>query len=194
MWFFCLVHVSSFIICLYFLYTFINWHLNYFLYIVYVYDINLLIFCQCSNQPLIYPKIDLPYSGSVVKTKIPLIVKVVVSKNLYSCFDRLSDIVLYLTWVSMNTPFLLTITSGTELLSEHVHLNHQIFMKQLSPQQQFLLLRLFSPDSDTLCPEDSSHGSNIRFNARDALFWLLHKFPCVWQVSCQINHCGADMG
>ena len=27
----------------------------------------------------------------------PLIVKVVVSKNLYSCFDRLSDIVLYLT-------------------------------------------------------------------------------------------------
>lgn len=26
-----------------------------------------------------------------------LIVKVVVSKNLYSCFDRLSDIVLYLT-------------------------------------------------------------------------------------------------
>ena len=37
------------------------------------------------------------YSGSVVKTKIPLIVKVVVSKNLYSCFDRLSDIVLYLT-------------------------------------------------------------------------------------------------
>ena len=112
--------MSSFIICLYFLYTFINWHLNYFLYIVYVYDINLLIFCQCSNQPLIYPKIDLPYSGSVVKTKIPLIVKVVVSKNLYSCFDRLSDIVLYLTWVSMNTPFLLTITSGTELLSEHV--------------------------------------------------------------------------
>ena len=57
----------------------------------------------------------------------------------------------------MNTPFLLTITSGTELLSEHVHLNHQIFMKQLSPQQQFLLLRLFSPDSDTLCPEGSSH-------------------------------------
>lgn len=36
----------------------------------------------------------------------------------------------------MNTPFLLTITSGTELLSEHVHLNHQIFMKQLSPQQR----------------------------------------------------------
>ena len=28
---------------------------------------------------------------------ITLIVKVVVSKNLYSCFDRLSDIVLYLT-------------------------------------------------------------------------------------------------
>lgn len=28
---------------------------------------------------------------------ISLIVKVVVSKNLYSCFDRLSDIVLYLT-------------------------------------------------------------------------------------------------
>ena len=28
---------------------------------------------------------------------VPLIVKVVVSKNLYSCFDRLSDIVLYLT-------------------------------------------------------------------------------------------------
>jgi len=28
---------------------------------------------------------------------LPLIVKVVVSKNLYSCFDRLSDIVLYLT-------------------------------------------------------------------------------------------------
>ena len=24
------------------------------------YDINLLIFCQCSNQPLVYPKIDLP--------------------------------------------------------------------------------------------------------------------------------------
>ena len=82
----------------------------------------------------------------------------------------------------MNTPFLLTITSGTELLSEHVHLNHQIFMKQLSPQQQFLLLRLFSPDSDTLCPEGSSHGSNVRSNARDALFWLLHKLPCVWQV------------
>ena len=57
---FCLVHALSFIICLYFLYTFINWHLNYFLYIVHVYDINLLIFCQCSNQPLIYPKIDLP--------------------------------------------------------------------------------------------------------------------------------------
>ena len=94
----------------------------------------------------------------------------------------------------MNTPFLLTITSGTELLSEHVHLNHQIFMKQLSPQQQFLLLRLFSPDSDTLCPEGSSHGSNVRSNARDVLFWLLHKLPCVWQVSCQINHCGADMG
>ena len=71
----------------------------------------------------------------------------------------------------MNTPFLLTITSGTELLSEHVHLNHQIFMKQLSPQQQFLLLRLFSPDSDTLCLEGSSHGSNVRSNARDALFW-----------------------
>ena len=60
MWFFCLVHVLSFIICLYFLYTFINWHLNYFLYIIYVYNINLLIFCQCSNQPLIYPKIDIP--------------------------------------------------------------------------------------------------------------------------------------
>ena len=60
MWFFCLVHALSFIICLYFLYTFINWHLNYFLYIVHVYDINLLIFCQCSNQPLVYPKIDLP--------------------------------------------------------------------------------------------------------------------------------------
>ena len=29
--------------------------------------------------------------------ELPLIVKVVVSKNLYSCFDRLSDIVLYLT-------------------------------------------------------------------------------------------------
>ena len=28
---------------------------------------------------------------------LALIVKVVVSKNLYSCFDRLSDIVLYLT-------------------------------------------------------------------------------------------------
>lgn len=28
---------------------------------------------------------------------VTLIVKVVVSKNLYSCFDRLSDIVLYLT-------------------------------------------------------------------------------------------------
>ena len=28
---------------------------------------------------------------------LSLIVKVVVSKNLYSCFDRLSDIVLYLT-------------------------------------------------------------------------------------------------
>lgn len=31
------------------------------------------------------------------KLKKTLIVKVVVSKNLYSCFDRLSDIVLYLT-------------------------------------------------------------------------------------------------
>lgn len=30
-------------------------------------------------------------------TCVALIVKVVVSKNLYSCFDRLSDIVLYLT-------------------------------------------------------------------------------------------------
>ena len=29
--------------------------------------------------------------------RLSLIVKVVVSKNLYSCFDRLSDIVLYLT-------------------------------------------------------------------------------------------------
>ncbi len=27
---------------------------------MYTYDINLLIFCQCSNQPLVYPKIDLP--------------------------------------------------------------------------------------------------------------------------------------
>ena len=50
----------SFIIYLYFINTFINWHLNYFLCIVYTYDINLLIFCQCSNQPLVYPKIDLP--------------------------------------------------------------------------------------------------------------------------------------
>ena len=33
----------------------------------------------------------------IVNCGIPLIVKVVVSKNLYSCFDRLSDIVLYLT-------------------------------------------------------------------------------------------------
>ena len=35
----------------------------------------------------------------LIKTDIleTLIVKVVVSKNLYSCFDRLSDIVLYLT-------------------------------------------------------------------------------------------------
>ena len=32
-----------------------------------------------------------------VYSKRSLIVKVVVSKNLYSCFDRLSDIVLYLT-------------------------------------------------------------------------------------------------
>ena len=34
---------------------------------------------------------------SIVNTLASLIVKVVVSKNLYSCFDRLSDIVLYLT-------------------------------------------------------------------------------------------------
>ena len=36
---------------------------------------------------------------AIIKDQLnyPLIVKVVVSKNLYSCFDRLSDIVLYLT-------------------------------------------------------------------------------------------------
>ena len=32
-----------------------------------------------------------------LRDDLALIVKVVVSKNLYSCFDRLSDIVLYLT-------------------------------------------------------------------------------------------------
>ena len=34
---------------------------------------------------------------NMYENKFSLIVKVVVSKNLYSCFDRLSDIVLYLT-------------------------------------------------------------------------------------------------
>lgn len=40
---------------------------------------------------------DLPILGKTARLQITLIVKVVVSKNLYSCFDRLSDIVLYLT-------------------------------------------------------------------------------------------------
>lgn len=52
-------------------------------------------------------KMDIPVFGwyrsrkagidSCIRLKVSLIVKVVVSKNLYSCFDRLSDIVLYLT-------------------------------------------------------------------------------------------------
>ena len=37
------------------------------------------------------------FLGIVFGSTVSLIVKVVVSKNLYSCFDRLSDIVLYLT-------------------------------------------------------------------------------------------------
>lgn len=43
---------------------------------------------------------DLIKIGKYIASKrksLALIVKVVVSKNLYSCFDRLSDIVLYLT-------------------------------------------------------------------------------------------------
>ena len=42
-------------------------------------------------------KIALSIEEAADYTGIALIVKVVVSKNLYSCFDRLSDIVLYLT-------------------------------------------------------------------------------------------------
>ena len=37
------------------------------------------------------------YMNKIIERFHTLIVKVVVSKNLYSCFDRLSDIVLYLT-------------------------------------------------------------------------------------------------
>ena len=63
-----------------------NWHLNYFLYIVYVYDINLLIFCQCSNQPLVYPKIDLP--GREKTKSLSLFIAAILQHSLlYSTFS-----------------------------------------------------------------------------------------------------------
>lgn len=44
-----------------------------------------------------YTDDDLTRLQEILFFREALIVKVVVSKNLYSCFDRLSDIVLYLT-------------------------------------------------------------------------------------------------
>lgn len=49
----------------------------------------------CERYPTLVPiKEDILNTYTILEA---LIVKVVVSKNLYSCFDRLSDIVLYLT-------------------------------------------------------------------------------------------------
>ena len=50
----------SIIVCLHYLNTLIKRHFYYFHDIVYLYNINILIFCQYSNHPLVHLEIDLP--------------------------------------------------------------------------------------------------------------------------------------